>query len=234
MTSFDFKKFSLTDENTPMKIGVDSVILGAWAQGENPKKALDIGSGCGLLTFMLVQRYEDIQITGVEIFEPAYDDAVENLKSFYNGKNIRFFNTDIKKWDSHIPYDLIISNPPFFNSSLKPKDKGRAIARFQEELNLQDLTEVVANLLDRQGRFSLIIALSDFDIANKVFIKNHLFLHRKTFILHNPVKKSKRVLLEYRKQKCENVSVSELVIKDIDGSYTDEFIRLTTDFYLAF
>jgi len=234
MASFEFKKISLTDEHSPMKIGMDSVILGAWVEGRKATTALDIGSGCGILTFMLAQRFEEIKITGVEIFELAYDDSLENLQEFYNPMNIRFFNNDIKDWESYQKFDLIISNPPYFSGSLKPKDIGRTIARFQEELNLQDLAKVVQNHLSDSGNFSLLLALSDFETADKVFNDNGLFLHRKTLIKHLSSTVSKRALLEYRKYPCQGIFYNKLIVKNIDDTFTDEFKALTRDFYLNF
>jgi len=217
-----------------MKIGMDSVILGAWVEGRKATTALDIGSGCGILTFMLAQRFEEIKITGVEIFELAYDDSLENLQEFYNPMNIRFFNNDIKDWESYQKFDLIISNPPYFSGSLKPKDIGRTIARFQEELNLQDLAKVVQNHLSDSGNFSLLLALSDFETADKVFNDNGLFLHRKTLIKHLSSTVSKRALLEYRKYPCQGIFYNKLIVKNIDDTFTDEFKALTRDFYLNF
>ena len=231
---FSFKKFHLIDENTPMKIGIDSVILGAWADGRNADSVLDIGSGCGILSFMLAQRFNNVNVTGVEIYEEAYDDSITNLELFLGRKKIRFFNNDIKDWETESEFDLIISNPPYFSGSIIPKDEGRFMARFQSELSLVDLAKSVEKHLSDRGNFSLLMPYSEYSRANNVFNDFGLFLHRKTEIKHLPNSDSKRILLEYRKSKSNKIYSSELIIKNLDGNYTNEFISLTKDFYLDF
>ena len=234
MSSFDFKKFSLTDEHTPMKIGVDAVILGAWTQGGNVRNILDIGSGCGILSFILSQRYEGASISGVEIFEPAYKDSLKNLAHFYNKNKVRFFHRNIKEWENDSCYDIIISNPPYFSGGFLPRDKGRTIARFQKELSIEDIAKSVNNHLSSHGTFSLLMESSGFEYANKVFNRHGLFLYRKTEIKHNKQKITKRLLLEYRKQNQGKILNNKLIIKNMDGSFTNEFKSLTVDFYLDF
>ena len=234
MSSFDFKKFSLTDEQTPMKIGVDAVVLGTWTQGKNVRNILDIGLGCGILSFILSQRFEKANIRGVEIYEPAYKDALKNLVHFYNQDKIQFFHKNIKEWKSDLHYDIIIANPPYFSAGIMPEDKGRIIARFQKELSVQDLAKSVNNHLSPQGIFSLLMESSGFEYANGIFNRYGLFLHRKTQIKHNKQKVTKRLLLEYRKQNQGHILNNTLIIKNMDGSFTNEFKSLTADFYLDF
>ena len=160
--SFSFKRFHLVDENTPMKIGIDSVILGAWAGGRYVDSVLDIGSGCGILSFMLAQRFENSKITGVEIYESAYDDSIINLENFFGRNRIRFFNNDIKEWESESEFDMIISNPPYFTGSIIPEDEGRFVARFQSELSLVDLAKSVEKHLSGRGGFFLLMPLPEY------------------------------------------------------------------------
>ena len=232
--SFDFKKFHLTDKKTPMKIGIDSVILGAWADGRSANSVLDIGSGCGILSFMLAQRFENVNITGVEIYKPAYDDSIINLEHYPGKSNIRFFNTNIKEWESQSQFDMIISNPPFFSGSIIPKDKGRFVARFQSELTLVDFAKTVKKHLSDWGNFSLLIPFADYKRVDYIFNDSGLFLYRKTEIKHFPNSDSKRVLLEYRKSKSDINYSNKLIIKDLNGRYTSEFVSLTKEFYLDF
>lgn len=64
--AFRFKQFSVEDSLSAMKIGTDSVILGAWADVIDAKNIMDVGTGCGLLALMCAQR-SDALITAIDI-----------------------------------------------------------------------------------------------------------------------------------------------------------------------
>jgi tRNA1Val (adenine37-N6)-methyltransferase len=234
MSRFDFKKFSLSDDNTPMKIGMDSVILGAWSSVPVQGRALDIGTGCGLLAFMLARRSPRLSITGVEIYKPAYNDAVENLKNFSLPHNINFVNADIRAWNDNRGFDLVITNPPYFKGDLKPGDGGRSLARFQDGLPLDLLVEKVSKLLKPSGRFSIIIPAGQAFEMNRTCVSSGLILQRKLNVRHRIDLPVKRILLEFGYENPHKIVDEELVIEDASGEYTSEYKRLTRDFYLAF
>ena len=64
---FRFKRFELANEKSAMKIGTDGVLLGAWADVSNARTAWDVGCGTGLITLMLAQRTDNMDIIGIEI-----------------------------------------------------------------------------------------------------------------------------------------------------------------------
>lgn len=75
---FRFKQFLVRHRDAAMKVGVDGVLLGAWATANNPKQILDIGTGTGLIALMLAQRFPEAKITGVEIQQSAFEEAKFN------------------------------------------------------------------------------------------------------------------------------------------------------------
>ena len=76
---FTFKRFKVKHGKSPMKVGVDAVLLGAWA-GEYAKSILDIGTGCGVISLLLAQRFPEARITGVDIDESSVEEASLNFK----------------------------------------------------------------------------------------------------------------------------------------------------------
>ncbi|MBK7873273.1 MAG: methyltransferase [Saprospiraceae bacterium] len=64
-----------------MKVGTDGVLLGAWADVENTKTVLDVGTGSGLIAIMLGQRNPISQIDAVEIDPDAFEQAKENMQT---------------------------------------------------------------------------------------------------------------------------------------------------------
>ena len=98
-----------------MKVGVDAVILGAWANANNSKKILDIGAGTGLLSLMLAQRNSVSQIDCIELNNDAFSDLQHNIKESNWSDRLNAINADFLEYNFNSKYDFIISNPPFLN-----------------------------------------------------------------------------------------------------------------------
>ncbi|MBK9488209.1 MAG: methyltransferase [Haliscomenobacter sp.] len=78
--TFQFKQFTIHQDQCSMKVGTDGVLLGAWADGDGAARILDIGTGSGLIAIMLGQRNPTAQIHAVEIDDQAYPQAAENMQ----------------------------------------------------------------------------------------------------------------------------------------------------------
>ena len=118
---FRFKHFSLAHDRSTLKIGTDSVLLGAAAPIENTNSVLDIGCGCGVIAFCIADRLRrsgqtDFHVTGVDVDADSIAEARGNAQSFPQRNNIHFLfeNIDIQHFDIDYKFDLIVSNPPFF------------------------------------------------------------------------------------------------------------------------
>jgi tRNA1Val (adenine37-N6)-methyltransferase len=230
---FKFKKFELIDDQSPMKIGMDSVLLGSWVDASIAKTALDIGSGCGILSFMLAQRFPDLKIQGIEIFNPSYQDSLYNLQNFSLLSEIIFINDDFKTNLFDTKFDLIISNPPFFSEAILPKDEGRLKARFDRYLSLEQMIDRVSQLLNCNGKFVLVYDFKRFSALNTLCLSKKLFLVKKVLVHHKPKSTVKRVLLEYSNSFAPLVE-EVLYYKESSNEYSDNYKILTQEFYLSF
>jgi tRNA1Val (adenine37-N6)-methyltransferase len=126
--AFRFKQFSVDDTGCPMKVGTDSVLLGAWAALENSRTILDIGTGCGLLAMIAAQRSE-ATITAIEIDPAAIEVAKSNFKrSLWSDRleGICISLQEYLKEENPGLFDHIISNPPYFINSLKAPGRNAA------------------------------------------------------------------------------------------------------------
>jgi len=161
---FHFKKFSIEDNKSAMKIGTDAVLLGAWTPCANESHILDIGTGSGILALMMAQRNYAIPVDAVEIDYDAAMLAHQNFKLSPWTDQICIFNTTIQQFSllKREKYSLIICNPPFFTESLKAPDKARSIARHNDTLPVDELLSITSKLLIEKGKAEFIIPYSAF------------------------------------------------------------------------
>ena len=100
-----------------MKIGTDGILLGAWTKTSNYKNGLDIGTGTGVISLMLCQRNLEIQMDSIENSAGALKDAAINIKNSCWKNRINLINENFQNFIPKKKYDLIISNPPFFQKA---------------------------------------------------------------------------------------------------------------------
>jgi len=231
---FKFKQFTIYQNNCAMKVGTDGVLLGAFADVKNCSSILDIGTGTGLIALMLAQKSE-AKITAIEIDKDAYEQAVYNVENSKFSNNINVINSPIQDFaKTEIQrFDLIISNPPFFQHHLKSGNKKKDIARHSESLTYNELIISAKSLLNNEGRFCVIIPKDDEEYFTELCNKTMLYLSRKLNIKPTPKKEIKRVILEFcfDNKKTER---TELII-EINGrhNYSEEYKKLTKDYYLT-
>lgn len=218
-----------------MKVGTDGVLLGAWANIINSKTALDIGSGTGLIAIMLAQRGLNL-VDAVEIDINACQQAAENIKACKWNNKITLHNSSFQNYIKNCTqkFDLIISNPPFFIDSLEPPEKERAIARHNNTLTFNDIIVGVKILLADNGLFSVILPYVEGCIFIAEAAKFDLYCNRKTEVKPSPIKKTKRLLLEFATKKLPLVENTLIIDSGDRHDYTIEYKELTSDFYLAF
>lgn len=245
---FSFKQFTIHQDRCAMKVGTDGVLLGVLApvvtegicsaKKENLQyKILDIGTGTGLVAIMLAQRTEGkAKISAVEIDSEAALQARENASNtpwqidVYNNSIQDFAHECLEK------FDLIVSNPPFFINSLKAPDKNRNTARHTDTLSFEDLVDSAEKLLAEKGRFTVIIPYSSERDFINIAVQKNLSAETCVRIIPKVGKEAKRSVITFvrdaDKNNC-NTNVTELVIEtESRHCYTEEFKRLTADFYL--
>jgi len=227
---FRFKQFTVYHDLCAMKVGVDGVLIGAWADCRNVNYALDVGTGSGLIALMLAQRSEAF-IHAIDIDECACRQAEINFNNSPFRDRLSIECCDFRDFSSSVHYDLIVSNPPYFADSLKSPDKNRNLARHNEHLPLDVLIKKSASLLNPQGKVALILPFDLSERADSAAVENQLFLCRKTLISSLQNHPPKRVILEYSFIKQSPTEIAFYIGKT-KQDYSDEYRALTEDFYL--
>ncbi len=229
MSVFKFKKFSIVQSKSAMKVGTDGVLLGSWVNCLNAKKILDIGTGTGLISLMIAQRNNECNITAVEIDKETSEEANININNSKWRDRISIINISINNFITSDKFDCIVSNPPYFPANFS-KNK-RAIARHTNLLSFQDLIRTTVKLLSSKGIFAVILP----KIAETIFCKtanaNKLFLIRICQVKGQKNSDVKRVLLEFSFEKS-SLDSDSLVIEESRHIYTNKYIDLCQDFYL--
>lgn len=230
--SFRFKQFSIQDDRCAMKVGTDGVLLGAWCPITNhqlpithtPLRVLDVGTGSGLIARMLMQRCPEAEIEGIDIDSNAVSQAQEN--------GINAFCASVQEWDGE-PYDLIVSNPPFFQNSLKNPDKGRQTARHTDTLSYEELIAHSARLLQENGRLALILPAEAEEEVRRLAAVHNLFLTHLTRVFSKETKPARRVLMAFVKSPITLPVIEDtLVLEDEKGGRSLPYQELCREFYL--
>lgn len=231
-TAFSFKYFAVRHDQCAMKVGTDSVLLGAWTDTGNALTILDVGAGTGVLALMMAQKC-DALIEGLDINESAFLQAKDNFSESRWHERLKVYHVSLQDFVSwaDMKYDLIISNPPFFIDASKAGSNARNIARhINESLTFEELAEGVITLLKPEGRFCVILPVKEGNLFIEICEKKGLFYNRITRVRTKADKHEKRLLLEMS-FKRKNIVSDELVIHNEDGGYSKEFMELTKDFY---
>jgi tRNA1Val (adenine37-N6)-methyltransferase len=219
-----------------MKVTTDACLFGAWIasrieKGElQAETILDIGTGTGLLSLMIAQKSLSL-IDAVEIEEKAFAQAKKNVSDSPWRDRVNVINSDIKHFLSNKFYDLIVSNPPFFENELESPDNSVNLARHDEGLTFIDLLNVINKRLSESGSFAVLLPVQKVELFDRLANAIGLYAVSKLLIKHTTAHNLFRAILIYNRAKGA-VSYNELSIKDEAGNYTDQFKALLKDYYL--
>lgn len=230
---FQFKQFTLHHERCAMKIGTDGVLLGAWAPVDHVKSILDVGTGTGLIALQLAQRCKEASITAIELNEAAAAQAAENVASSPWAHRVEVVCGDFRTFEAQAPYDLIISNPPYFTSALRCPDAARTTARHADTLGLEILMRRAASMLAPQGRVSVVLPADAEHPALDAAWFSGLHPVQLTRVFTRADKPCKRLLLTFSTQEMP-CSTQQLTLREADNSYSAAYRSLTAPFYLHF
>lgn len=229
-SAFQFQKFAIKQEHCAMKIGIDSVLLGAWCPIDNASTILDVGTGTGILSLMLAQRTSS-HIDAIEIEKDAFQEANENISNSIYSQKISVFHCALQEFKTKSSYDLIISNPPYYNGTLLSENKNRNLARHQTSLNYDEFIKFCADLLSPTGRLVFILPTLASTEISVLAEKYRLSIKNKTYVYGKQGKEAKRCLFILQKTPCHSEE-SRITIRNNYNRYSKEFQELTRDFYL--
>ncbi|MBO7647013.1 MAG: methyltransferase [Bacteroidales bacterium] len=236
---FRFQHFTLAHDRSTMKIGTDAVLLATLTDIGQARSLLDIGTGCGVVAFCMAQRMQawgdQARICGVDPDEPSILEARANAATFrlLPESCFHFEHTSIQNFvlPADMPkFDLVVSNPPFYNPDLKPSRENRLKSRHRDgQLPFEALVDSVVRLLARDGKFSIILPPVESDEFRDV-AAGKLYCHKTITVRPTARKPVYRHVREYSLSPVRMEEPSLLTIRDENGHYTSDYLALTRDF----
>jgi tRNA1Val (adenine37-N6)-methyltransferase len=231
---FQFKQFTVHQDQCAMKVCTDACILGAWFANKAPAYAqvLDIGSGTGLLMLMLAQKHKG-PIRGIEIDLEAFHQLKENIGQSPWRQLLKVYPGDVRSFSFPEKFDFIISNPPFFENSLPAATAADNIARHSKELTFSELLEVVDENLSYKGSFGVLLPYDRTAWFEEEASARYGFtLKEKLLVRQTPRHDFFRSILHFSRLKDNFIPTAEITIQDTQGAYTEDFTELMKDYYL--
>ncbi|MEM0993747.1 MAG: methyltransferase [Bacteroidota bacterium] len=232
---FKFKQFEIQQDQCPMKVGTDGILLGAWADVADAKHVLDIGTGTGLIAIMLGQRNELAKIDAVEIDECACSQASANMQAAPWSDRLQAIPVAIQDFaqSAQQSYDLIVSNPPFFSGGTFSDKADRNQVRHTVKLPHGDLLRAVQKLLAKDGKFALILPLIEGLRFEELAQNYNLYCTKRTEVFPRADKNVERLLLQFEQQPKPIIKEQLIVQKGaIANDWTEAYQALTGMFYL--
>jgi len=219
---FRFKQFTVRQERCGMKVGTDGTLLGAWARGG--KRVLDVGTGTGLISLMMAQRFCEAEVTGIDIDAEATMQATGNVAASPFATRIRIEQADVRSYEGRA-FDAIVCNPPFFVSSMESPDARRTMARHAQTLNYAELMRHAWRLLADDGELSVVIPADCKSRLETEAVLTGFFKVREWAVRTTLRKQPRRCLLAFRKHSAA-LEKGEITIG------TENYVELTKNFYL--
>ena len=249
MGIFRFKEFEVVNERSAMKVNTDGVLLGAaMTILPSDRKMLDVGTGTGTIALMAAQRLsvilntspvilnevKNLRIDAIDIDEASASEAAANFRNSPWNSSLIAHHCPFEEFASSADtrYDLIFSNPPYFEDSLTAPDERKSTARHTSDgLSYRDIFEFAKNSLSENGRVSLVLPADQEAALTRYARMCGLHLFRILRVRTVPRKAPSRIIAEFSRTRNPEPVQQLLTIQD-EGKYTQEYLSLTRDFYL--
>jgi len=232
---FKFKQFDIRQDQCNMKVNTDGVLLGAWSDVTSKLKALDVGTGTGVIAIMLAQKNVELHVTGVEIDLGSFSQAEYNMSHSRFSNRLTAVNASVQDYsrDSDQKYDLVISNPPFFTGGTFSYNENKANVRHTLKLSHSDLLLSVKRVLTPEGHFDVILPYIEGLRFIEIAEKYDFGAEKMTLVKSRENKNTERLLLRFSAKRQVHFQKDELIIFVGPGpkDYSEQFKALTKDFY---
>lgn len=232
---FHLKPFSLSHDHSTMKVGTDSLILGAWTNVENTRNILDIGTGCGILSMMLASKC-DADIIAIELDKDSSEEANANFISSPFYRRLQIMNIDFNYFvrKEKTKFDLIVSNPPFFINDKRSISLKKSQARHGDTLSYPQLIIGAEKIISTTGKFCLVLPYQEGQEFIRMVNEISAFrLQKQLIIFPRRGESPNRINLQFGMENTGDVVIDKLVIREEDGVFSEQYKNQQSSFLIT-
>lgn len=212
--------------------GMDAVLLSDFATVKPEDKALDIGTGTGIIPILMEARYGGGSFIGLEIQEESAEMARRSVVLNHLEEKITILTGDIREAETYFEaasFDVITCNPPYMIGShgIANPEEPKAIARHEIKCTLEDIIARSARLLVPGGKFYMVHR--PFRLAEIMALMSQYKIEPKRMRLVYPFvdKEPNMVLIEGARGGKSRMTVEKpLIVYDSPGVYTREILDI--------
>ena len=232
---FFFKKFGMFHHRSTMRVGTDAVLFAQWVEVMPSDNALDVGTGSGVIPLILAQKGVG-SVDAVELDADSYEEAGLNFNISVYSDKLSVVQSDVRCYADNIEkkYDLIVSNPPYYASDVKPIKEKKVMARHVSTLSFRDLLLSAKKMMNDNSRFALVLPFYE----SRLFIKEAeqlgFYLQKEMHIIPIDGKDANRVNMQFILNETKCIEKEDFTIRNKDYSYTEEYREFLKDYYLDF
>lgn len=230
MKPFKFKHFTIQQENSALKVGTDAMLLGSIVTAQNPQYCLDIGTGTGVIALMLAQKFESAKIVALEPDESSLIDCKVNFSNSNWNERLTVVGTSIQAFKTELKFDLIATNPPFYEAALLSDNQVNNLAKHATIGLLEDFFIRAKSLLSENGLFWIILPIENevkwIDFASTIGLNLQT-----EFLIESKPNSVKRCILAFSLNRTDELTKQTLLVRNADNSYSEEYKALTKEFH---
>jgi len=233
---FQFKQFAVKQQKSAAKITTDATIFAAsMSISIDQKQILEIGTGTGVLSLMLAQRFSRAKIDAVEIEENAFHEARDNFTNSPFKDRLNIYHSAIQEFYHEDKYDVIFSNPPFFNNNLQSAiNPDKNTAYHTNRLSFKDLANSIERMLKKEGAAFIMLPVYESELFEMEMIQTGFFVKETVFIKHNQHKTPLRRILKFDRETIKNPQTKTVIVRNADNSFSDDYRKLMTPYLTIF
>ena len=232
---FKMKEFEVAHDQCAMRVNTDGCLLGALAASntavDSVHRVLDIGTGSGVIALQLAQRFQKAFVDGIEIHGPSAKQAMDNFRNSPFHSRMVCYHQPIQEFEMNTYYDIIVSNPPYFEEGPTKSDHGVAAARHALTLDFKSLVMSVSGLLKPQGSFWAILPCDRKDRFLDAALDEGLYLNEVIHIKPKENREANRCIFGLSRNNTGDAHHRAITIYSADQSYTTETHDVLSPFY---
>ena len=183
-------------------------------------RILDLGAGTGVVGMLVAARFPLVQVDLLEMDKGALSDLKNSIPELPFADRIRLLEEDLFQWQADAPYDLVLSNPPYFMGALPATEQGRQRARHTTTGGLQKWMQTGLSCLRPGGKLAVILPAD-----TKLYLPGWS-LAQKCLVFSKPKGRAERQLLSFERSGSGKRIKSKIILRDENGDRHDDYRAL--------